>query len=90
MPTPEEAIFEYTRQRATPRQVVAPDLQIDNGLARVAAASDIENRTNALTNPNYKGNTPNIGIGTNATYNTLPANASRINYSALFTVITPI
>ena len=86
MPTPEEMAYELQQQRATPRQIVSPDVGNSTRLAQRAAQASAINRELSLTDPNHRQNVSRIGIGTNPIYSTLPANAGKLNFSSKFTI----
>lgn len=88
MATREETIFESRKQRSMPRPIGAPDIRQQTRLVQNAGIQDKINSEKALTDTNHKTFSRKVGIGTRATYSTLPANAGRLNESQSFTAIT--
>ena len=81
MSTPEQDAIEYGRQYSAPSPVRAPDIERHTALARGADVQNRKNSIEARTNPHAKNFSRIIGIGTRATYGTLPANAGKLNES---------
>jgi hypothetical protein len=84
MSTREETIFENRKQRAMPRPIGAPDIRAQTRMSQHAQVQDKINSEKALTDPNHKTFSRKIGIGTRATYSTLPANSGKLNQANEF------
>jgi len=86
MATREETIYENRKQRAMPRPIGSPDIRAQTRLSQNAGVQDKINSEKILSDPNHKTFSRKVGIGTRATYSTLPANAGRLNESQSFDV----
>lgn len=86
MSTPEDTKLQLRAQYSSSAPVRAPDLRNHTRLAKQAKVQDFKNGIEARTNPNARSFSKVIGIGTEAVYSTLPANAGRLNESQSFTV----